>query len=225
MVKLDEEGAKFLAHAEGTVLNVYNDVAGIPTVCTGHVVRPEDKDWLADGVTMDECLLVLQRDVRRFERCVEKACARVELHPLMADALISLAFNIGEAAFETSSVVRYLNQRNRPAAAEAFLMWRFASVKMENGTYVKKPVLLGRRMAERAMFVMGCYSLIEGMGSPVGPAARAVETMTMVDDAHNGILFDLRNLVNDDGSERLRPELQDGKMVLLPPTEEERFVA
>jgi lysozyme len=225
MVKLDEEGARFLAHAEGTVLNVYNDVAGIPTVCTGHVVRPEDKDWLADGVTMDECLLVLQRDVRRFVKCVERSSARVELHPLMADALISLAFNIGEAAFETSSVVRYLNQQNRPAAAEAFLMWRFASVKMTNGTYVKKPVLLGRRMAERAMFVMGCYSLIEGMGQPAAPASRAVETMTMVDDSHNNILFDLRNLVNDDGSERLWPELQDGKMVLLPPTEEERFVA
>lgn len=223
MAKLSEEGAKFLAHVEGTILNVYDDAAGIPTVCTGHVVQPSDKDWLADGVTMDECLLALQRDVSRFERCVTRVCSRVALHERMADALISLAFNIGEKAFEDSSVVRYLLQRNFPAAAEAFLMWRFANVRMSNGSYHRKPILLGRRMAERTMFISGCFA--QKGAETASPIADALSVADLLEKAALATMFDLRDLIDWNGEELMNPDMVGGRLIAIPSLYEESYVA
>lgn len=201
--KMSLEGAKFLTHQEGVVLYVYNDIVGIPTVCMGHVVLSTDH-WIKDGVTMDECLGVLQRDLGRFERCVRRAIKR-DIPQQCFDACVSLAYNIGEYAFEQSTVARAANEGKLSDAADAFLLWRFAKVLQKDGSYLRKPALLGRRMAERDMFLVG----IKGAET----CAREAAEFAM------SVMFDTRELLNSDGSERVNNDAEP--MVALAPTEEE----
>ena len=86
---------------------------------------------------------ILAQDLAQFERAVEAAVA-VPLADHEFDALVSLAFNIGAEAFSRSTLVRRLNAGDRAGAAEAFLMWANAG---------GKPILLGRRKAERKQFL------------------------------------------------------------------------
>src|SRR5258708_6716647 len=99
--RLSEKGVRMLTNFEAMVLHVYPDQGGVPTVCVGHVVKPEDHQWIDDGVTVDECRTALVRDVSRFEDAITNLIT-VKLSQPMVDALVSLVFNIGEAAFESS---------------------------------------------------------------------------------------------------------------------------
>jgi lysozyme len=60
------------------------------------------------------------------------------------NALVSLCFNIGIAAFKGSTVLRRVNaDPNDPDITQAFLMWKNAG---------NKPVLLARRKRESALY-------------------------------------------------------------------------
>jgi lysozyme len=175
--RLSEKGARMLTGFEAMILHVYLDQVGIQTVCVGHVVRPEDKAWIRDGVTRDECLQVLGRDVKRFEDGIN-GMVHVQLSQPMVDALVSLVFNIGLGAFAKSSVLAYLNQGRYSDAADAFTLWRFARVKQKDGSYQKRPILLGRREAEASLFRSGILE-VHGAKESDGPTletllARAV---------------------------------------------------
>lgn len=62
------------------------------------------------------------------------------------DAMTSLAYNIGAAAFAGSSVLKYHKAGVKNLAADAFLLW-----DRQNGNVVSG--LLRRRRAERAMYL------------------------------------------------------------------------
>lgn len=142
-MKLSDEGLAMIQAFEGTVLHVYPDQRSIPTVCTGHVVKPDDASWIADGVTRDECRAVLREDVARYERCVTDF-VHVPLEQAQFDCLVSLCFNIGETAFARSTLVRVLNQGDYVGAARRFLDWKWAG---------GKPILLDRRIKEATRFL------------------------------------------------------------------------
>ena len=142
-MKLSPEGLAMLQHFEGTVTHVYRDQVGIETVCTGHVVQPDDASWIADGVTRAECAAVLAEDVDRYARCVDEFVT-VALTQNQFDALASLCFNIGETAFRKSTLVRLLNEGDYTGAAAHFTDWRFAG---------GKPILFNRREHERLVFL------------------------------------------------------------------------
>ncbi len=205
-----------LAHFEATILTTYFDVAGIPTVCTGHVVRPEDRAWMADGVTADECRTVLARDVGRFERGVDRSVRARTTQP-MIDALCSLAFNIGEAAIGASSVVRLLNWGDYAGAADAFLLWRFAKVRQKDGSYEKRAVLLGRRQSEAALFRSGIAEL-----ALPPPDERTIAEIVAATQ------FSLFELVPTSSPIESEPhdgdELEAGRIACLPPDREEPSV-
>ena len=201
-----------LAHIEATILTTYYDVAGIETVCTGHVVRPEDRAWLADGVTADECREVLARDVTRFEKAIEK-CIHVRLTQPMEDALVSLAFNIGEVSFCSSSVAKFLNAGDYAGAADAFLLWRYARVKQKDGTYEKRPVLLGRRQTEAALFRSGIAEL-----ALPPPDQRTIAEIVAATQFSLFELVPTRSPVESEPCES--DELEAGRLVCLPPDEE-----
>lgn len=65
-------------------------------------------------------------------------------------AMIDLAYNIGLAAFRSSSVLRLFLAGDIYGAADAFLMWDKAHV---DGQLVELDGLLRRRQAERALFL------------------------------------------------------------------------
>jgi GH24 family phage-related lysozyme (muramidase) len=207
-------GVKAIAGFEGTILHLYFDVVGIQTVCTGHVTLPGE-DW--STVTREKCEATLGRDLARFEKAVNDA-VRVHINQPMFDAMVSLAFNIGEEGFRRSSVVHHLNQGHYTEAAASFLLWRFARVKQKDGTFIKQPVLLGRREAEARLFRSGLSEVLLGGGyeelSIEGLISQAQER-----------LFDLRSILDDRGLpvEDTNAYAEDGRIVALPPEREEAF--
>jgi len=62
------------------------------------------------------------------------------------NALVSLAYNIGEKAFTGSTLVKRLNEGNYKAAADQFLVWVNAGGKRMQG-------LVNRRNKEREVFL------------------------------------------------------------------------
>jgi len=208
-------GIRAIAGFEGTILHLYFDVAGIQTVCTGHVTL-KGEDW--KNVSKEKCEATLGRDLARFEKAVNSAI-RVHISQPMFDAMVSLAFNIGEEGFRTSSVAHYLNQGLYTEAARAFLLWRYAHVKQKDGTFVKQPVLLGRREAEAKLFRSGISDALLG-GGYEDPS---VEDLLALCHAR---LFDLCALLDDRGLPAEDPNLyaEDGRMVVLPPEREEHSV-
>ncbi|HVM46172.1 MAG TPA: glycoside hydrolase family protein [Candidatus Thermoplasmatota archaeon] len=148
--KMSARGIGFLIHEEGFVPYAYNDPAGHATFGVGHllhhgpVTAADRVKWGTPENPKPRSLVrrVLRRDLRRFERAVREAVNRpLKQHEF--DALVSLAFNIGVAGFQGSTVVRELNAGRRRKAARAILMWN------------KPAILKPRRRRERRLFLRG----------------------------------------------------------------------
>ena len=134
---------------EGTVLHVYPDQAGIQTVCTGHMMRPQDWAIVEDGVTPAECEAFLRGDLKSAEKVVNDE-VKVALTQNQFDALVSFQFNTG--GLTRSSVLRYLNLGNYELAADAFLLWNKRKIP-HTETLVVDEGLCKRRARERALFL------------------------------------------------------------------------
>jgi lysozyme len=144
------QGRRRLMLEEGTILSVYSDAAGVPTVCTGHMMRPQDWGVVEDGVTHEECDEFLRGDLAAAEAVINKV-VDVDLTQNQFDALVSFQFNTG--AITKSSVLRYLNLGNYELAAESFMLW----VKRRNpktGALVVDEGLVARRNRERTLFLL-----------------------------------------------------------------------
>ncbi len=133
-------GEAALIAREGRRLEAYKDSVGIRTIGVGHTAAagaPTPRAGLR--ITSAECDAIFARDIARFVRTVDQALP-APLPQNAFDALVSLCFNIGPAAFLRSTVLRKLREGNRPAAAEAILMWN------------RPAVIIPRRQAEYDQF-------------------------------------------------------------------------
>lgn len=153
-LSLTSRGAAFIASFEGFSATVYTDASGHPTIGYGHKMLPGE-EW--KSITKGEALDMLMTDAGIQAAILEKAID-VPLKPHEADAIISLAFNVGAWAVSKSTLVRLLNQR-LPDVADQFLRWNKARI---GG--VLKPLrgLTRRRDAERKLFLFADYTV--GMG-------------------------------------------------------------
>lgn len=116
-------GKAVLIAREGRRLHAYRDSVGIWTIGIGHTSAaglPLVTPGLA--LTPAECDAVFDRDVVRFVAAVQAAVTR-PLPQHAFDALVSLCFNIGPAAFGRSTLVRRLNDGDAEGAAQAMMMW------------------------------------------------------------------------------------------------------
>lgn len=145
--KISDAGIALLVEFEGEILRVYNDPVGLPTFGVGHLVTAaEKKDYpVGKKITKATSRAFLRRDVERFEDCINSS-VKVPITQNQFDALLSLAFNIGESAFRRSSVLRNLNNRKFEKAANSFLAWNKAGGRT-------LPGLTRRRNAERSVFL------------------------------------------------------------------------
>ncbi|GJD95728.1 lysozyme [Methylobacterium iners] len=139
-MELSAIGRQVLIDREGRRLEAYRDSVGIWTIGIGHtsaagppVVTPGLR------LTPAECDALFTRDVARFAESVA-AGLPAPLPEHAFDALVSLCFNIGRAAFRRSSVLRRLKAGDHEGAAEAILMWN------------RPAVLIPRRRAEYDQF-------------------------------------------------------------------------
>jgi len=148
-MKVSKQGAEFIASHEGFEPNIYKDIAGIPTIGYGHVILPHEFGIFGGGITQAEALDLLIDDAEKHAKSV-RASVNVELTQRQFDALTSLAFNIGNGAFASSTLVKRINAgEERPAIEEAWGWWNKATI---NGTKQAVKGLTNRREAEVKYF-------------------------------------------------------------------------
>ena len=81
---------------EGAHRTVYRDVAGYPTVGVGHLVTPGDHLQVGDRISQDQVLDYLEQDLAQAQLAVRHLVGDLPLHQNEYDALVDLAFNVGE---------------------------------------------------------------------------------------------------------------------------------
>lgn len=133
----------FIAHYEGTIAHVYRDPVGILTACTGHT-SPELK--LGQTFTREQCRQLLLQDIGKHAAALN--CIHTPLSDAQKVAFLSLAFNIGNAAFCNSTLVKLANQGNMAAACAQLSRWVYARGRKLEG-------LVKRRKAERDLCERG----------------------------------------------------------------------
>jgi lysozyme len=136
---------------EGCVLHSYPDpgTGGDPiTCCYGHT---GPSIAMGQVFTQAQCDMFLRVDLAKFLNGVRVVASTgtlltQEQRDNQFSAMVSLAYNIGFGAFRGSSVLRYHNEGNFPAAADAFLLWDKSAGNV-------MPGLVHRRHQERELYL------------------------------------------------------------------------
>lgn len=154
---------------EGLRLSAYQDVAGVWTIGYGHTggVR------IAERITAMEAEHLLRADLDRFEAAVDRHVT-VPLNDNQFGALVSFAFNVGERAFESSTLLRMLNAGDYAAVPAELAKWNRAGGRRVAG-------LVNRRAAEAGLWVRGDFiasNTVEA-APPAGPVAANATPLTI----------------------------------------------
>lgn len=128
---------------EGYSATAYPDIIGVPTICYGETKGVH----LGDKATRAQCDEKLSSRLVEFNEGVS-SCINVDLPDSRRVAFVSLAYNIGTAAFCKSTVVRKINAGDVAGSCDAILMWNKAGGSVRNG-------LTQRRKKEREMCLQG----------------------------------------------------------------------
>ncbi|QPQ55606.1 lysozyme [Allosphingosinicella flava] len=141
--KISDKGVALIKEFEGLRLKAYPDPAtgGDPwTIGVGHTGSDVKPGLVITEAQADD---LLRKDVARFERAVNK------LAPITTqdqfDALVSLAFNVGEENLRSSTLLRMHNAGNHDGAANQFARWNKAAGRVMTG-------LTRRRTAETKLY-------------------------------------------------------------------------
>lgn len=146
-MKTSQAGIDLIKSFEGFRSAPYRDAVGIPTIGYGMTIYPDGrKVTMSDKpITEAEGVEGLRNLLGRYEQAVERY-AQIRLCQHQFDALVSFAYNVGNEALRTSTLMRYLNQGDLTSAANQMLRWNRAGGRVLAG-------LTRRRQAERAMFL------------------------------------------------------------------------
>jgi len=96
LLEASDDLLEAMIEEEGARRTVYRDVAGYPTVGVGHLVTASDNLGIGDRVSPDQVLDFLERDVAEAQQAVRRLVGELPLSQNEYDALVDLAFNVGE---------------------------------------------------------------------------------------------------------------------------------
>lgn len=136
-MKIGTKGLALIKRFEGLRLKAYLCPAKVWTIgygSTGAHVKPGME------ITESQAEQLLRDDLSRFEKAVSNAAPGASQDQF--DAMVSLAFNIGIAGFQKSSVLRLHKAGRHTGAAESFALWNKGGGKVLAG--------LVRRRADEA---------------------------------------------------------------------------
>src|SRR5690349_12482420 len=111
-----DAGLELIHGSEACRLKRYRDTAGLWTIGWGHLIK---KGETYVTITRQEADAIFRRDLAGTEAAV-RAAVKVPVGQNQFDALVSLAFNIGDGAFARSTLVRKLNRGDYRGAADEF---------------------------------------------------------------------------------------------------------
>ena len=146
-MRTSDAGIAFIKSFEAFRAMPYKDQAGLWTIGWGHLIHP-DEDFTG-GIPLTDADELFLSDLSGFEDEVNEA-VEIDLAQQEFDALVSLAFNIGNGNFANSTLLKLLNTGDRTNAATQFIRWDYAGGKVSAG-------LMARRVAEKTMFEAGVY--------------------------------------------------------------------
>lgn len=138
-MQLSYNGVKQLKLREGFRDKAYKDTVGIWTIGYGSTkvrgVPVKEGDTITEAEAEEQFLA----DTAWAQTCVNQS-VQVPLTQNQFDALVSLVYNIGAAAFMKSTLLKVLNLMCYDLAADAFMMW------------TKQKELIPRRKSEVKQF-------------------------------------------------------------------------
>ncbi len=141
---MNERGLEIIRKSEGLRLDAYK-LAGQWLIGYGHAGTAQP----GMSITKAEADRLLIADVRDAEAAVRRL-VEVPVNENEFSALVSLAYNMGPAAFARTLVLARLNKGDRKGAAEAF---RYLVAADIGGERVVLDALKRRRLAERSLFL------------------------------------------------------------------------
>ena len=140
MRHITQAGIDLIKRFEGFSPTVYICPAGYPTIGYGHVVKPQEREQFAGGITTAQAEALLRQDVQTAERAVLRLIT-VPLTDGQFDALVSFTFNLGAGALQRSTLRRKVNLGDHAAVPAEFRKWVWAGGRKLEG-------LVRRREAE-----------------------------------------------------------------------------
>lgn len=137
---ISEKGLELIKSFESLELKAYLCSAKKWTIGYGHTrcVKQNDR------ISHEQANCFLMQDLYQVERSINRL-VKVKLNQNQFDALCSLVFNIGVAAFNQSTLLAKLNAGDYVGAAEQFKRWNRAGNIILAG-------LIRRRQAEEDLF-------------------------------------------------------------------------
>lgn len=140
-MQYSKTGLQLTEQFEGLRLKAYQDVRGIWTIGYGHT-GPDVHVGMV--ITQGQAEALLAQDVQTAADAVNRLVT-VQLTQGEFDALVDFVFNAGVGHFESSTLLKLLNQGDYAGAADQLDRWSYAGAVQIAG-------LLRRRQAETAEF-------------------------------------------------------------------------
>lgn len=136
-----DRGIKLVKQFEGLRLQRYKDQAGLWTIGYGHLIP----SGTPVAISKEEADKLLHKDMAVARTAITKLVS-VPLTQGEFDALVSFAFNLGQAKIAKSTLIAMVNERRYDRAAGQFSRWIYADGKPSKG-------LKERRRIERSVFL------------------------------------------------------------------------
>ncbi len=121
-MQYSKKGLQVTEQFEGLRLKAYQDVKGVWTIGYGHT-GPEVHVGMV--ITQGQAEALLAQDVQTAADAVNRLVT-VQLTQGEFDALVDFVFNLGVGHFESSTLLKLLNQGDYAGAATQFDRWSFA---------------------------------------------------------------------------------------------------
>ena len=118
---------------EGYRDHVYLDGGGVPTYCWGETQNPQP----GKKYTKVECEAEFQPRINEFAAGVD-GCLTVRVNDKVAAAYIDFAYNVGLAAFCSSTLLRLTNAGKGQAACEQLPRWNKDNGKIVRGLTIRR---------------------------------------------------------------------------------------
>ncbi len=144
MRHITPRGLDFIKSFEAFSEYSYYCSANKKTIGYGHVIL--DSETIDEPLSIEDAEIILAKDVGKAERCVLRN-TKVPLTDGQFDALVSMTFNAGNAAYQRSQIRIRVNREEFEDAAE----WFPRSFITANGRIIHG--LIRRRLDERDMFI------------------------------------------------------------------------
>lgn len=146
-MKLLAAGKALIQKFEKCLLKAYIDAVGVLTIGWGHTGKDVTPGLIWTQSKADQ---VFEEDTSSRGKVLAIYLDKVPTSDEQFSAMLSLMYNIGNTAFQNSTVLRLHKAGDYKGAADAFLMWNKGTV---NGKKVVLNGLTARRKEEKALYL------------------------------------------------------------------------